>query len=89
MCGAEMRAWSACKLFLVGSQNFSFVLSHKDLGVIVDTSLRFHTHVGIIVNKASGLSTNLLCSTLCRTRGFMLTLFTSHIRPLLEYSSYI
>lgn len=63
------------------------VTSHKDLGVTIDSSLRFHLHIRSIVNKASGLSTNLLRSTLCRSPDFMISLYKTHIRPLLEYSS--
>ena len=63
------------------------VSHHRDLGVLVDPSLRFHLHIRSIVNKASGVSANLLKSTLCRDRNFMLTLYTTHIRPLLEYAS--
>ncbi len=68
-------------------QTIPMVTSHKDLGVTVDTTLRFHIHIRGIVNKASGLSVNFLRSTLCRSRNFMLTLLTTHIRPLLEFSS--
>ena len=63
------------------------VSSHKDLGVLVDSSLRFHLHIKSIVSKASGLSANLLRSTKCRTRSFMVSLLISHIRPLLEFAS--
>ena len=63
------------------------VSSHKDLSVLVDSSLRFHLHIKSIVSKASGLSANLLRSTKCRTRSFMVSLLISHIRPLLEFAS--
>ena len=63
------------------------VSSHKDLGILVDTSPRFHQHIRCIAAKASGLSANFLKSTICRSPKFMLSLFTSHIRPLLEFSS--
>ena len=61
--------------------------SHKDLGIIVDSSLKFHLHVEAVSTKANGLAQNLLRSTLNRSEGFMKILFTSHIRPLLEFSS--
>ena len=63
------------------------VNDHKDLGVLVDTSLRFHMHTKSIANKAAGLAANLLKATICRTQNFMLTLFITHVRPLLEYCS--
>ena len=63
------------------------VKSHRDLGVIVDHTLKFHSHVSSLVNKASGLSNQLLRGTVNRTSEFMLRLFISHIRPLLDYCS--
>ena len=60
---------------------------HRGLGVLVDPTLRFHLHIRSIANKASGVSANLLKSTLCRDSKFMLTLYTTYIRPLLEYAS--
>lgn len=65
----------------------SLVSSHRDLGVLVDCSLRFHLHIRNIVNKASGLAANLLKTTLCRSQHYMITLYKSHIRPLLEFAS--
>ena len=61
--------------------------SSRDLGVLVDSSLRFHTHVRQVVSRAWGLASNLLRSTLCRSREFMLNVYVAHIRPLLEFSS--
>ena len=61
--------------------------STRDLGVVIDSSLRFHAHVRQIVAKAWGLANNLLRSTLCRSGSFMCNIYIAHIRPLLEYSS--
>ena len=73
--------------YFLGDTELSQVQSHRDLGVIVDPSLRFHDHVNDIVRKSSGLSNGLLRSTVCRSRDFMLSVFISHIRPLLDYCS--
>ena len=56
-----------------------FVDSFKDFGALVDTELKFYGHIRSIVGKSSGMSVNLLNSTLCRSREFMLNLY---IRPL-------
>jgi len=64
-----------------------FVQSHKDLGVLVDTGLRFHLHIRAVVGQASGLANNMLRSTVNRSPEFMILLFTSHIRPILDYCS--
>jgi len=58
------------------------VHSHKDLGVVVDSSLRFHDHARATAQKAGGLASNLLKSTVCRSPEFMVSLFIAHIRPL-------
>ena len=61
--------------------------SHRDLGIAVDSSLKFHIHINGVVWKASGLAGQLLRGTVCRSRCFMVTLFVSHIRPILDYCS--
>ena len=58
-----------------------------DLGVTVDTELKFHSHVQSIAHKASGLSHSLLKATVRRSKEFMIFLLVTHIRPVLEYSS--
>ena len=63
--------------------------SHPDLGILVDTTLKFHDHIRSIVNKANGLASSLLKATLNRSRKFMVTVYKTHIRPLLEFSSCI
>ena len=61
--------------------------SHRDLGVVVDSVLKFHTHISEVVARADGVASSLLKSTLCRSPGFMLSIFIAHIRPILEYVS--
>ena len=73
--------------YFVGGRELRLVQSHRDLGVTVDQTLKFHIHINIIVGKASGLANQLLRGTVCRSREFMVTLFVSHIRPILEYCS--
>lgn len=63
------------------------VQSHPDLGLLVDCDLKFHLHVTSTVQKAAGLAQNLIKSTVCRKPEFMMSLFRSHIRPILEYCS--
>ena len=69
------------------SEELGSVGSHKDLGVIVDCSLKFHAHISSITCKASALVGQLLRGTVCRTMSFMVTLFVAHIRPLIDYCS--
>ena len=72
--------------FLNGTE-LPAVESQRDLGVLVDSSLRFHVHVNAIVGEASGLASQILRGTVCREVDFMVTLFISHIRPILDYAS--
>ena len=64
-----------------------FVASHSDLGVTVDRSLKFHSHITRIVASINGLTSNLLGCTLSRDPKFLMNIYTSHIRPKLEYAS--
>ena len=59
----------------------------RDLGVDIDTSLRFHRHISSVVCRALGVSGNILRGTVCRTPEFMKRIFVAHIRPLLDYCS--
>ena len=61
--------------------------AHRDLGILVDSSLKFHDHIRETVLKANGTSINLLKSTVCRSPKFMTTLFVAHIRPILDFCS--
>ena len=73
--------------YFIGESLVPLVYSSRDLGVIIDNELKFHSHIRSIAAKAFGLSSNLLSSTVCRAREFMLNLYLSHVRPLLEFGS--
>ena len=75
-------------LFVDGVE-IAVVTSHRDLGVVVDTSLRFHLHVADVVRRANGVVFNILRSTECRSSEFMRQVFISHIRPLLDFGSVV
>lgn len=61
--------------------------SATDLGITVDSKLKFHQHVANVVHKASGVALNILKATVNRDIDFMLPLFITYVRPLLEYAS--
>ena len=73
--------------YYLDQSKIQVVQSHTDLGVLVDSDLKFHKHVTSTVCKAAGLTQNLLKSTVCRSPDFMMTLFSTHIRPIIEYCS--
>lgn len=58
-----------------------------DLGVTIDSSLKFHQLIFNIVQKAGGAVQNLLAATLNREASFLLSLFISFLGSLLEYST--
>ena len=61
--------------------------THRDLGLIVDSSLKFHHHIDSVVSGASRMANQLLRATVCREKDLMLPLFISHIRPIIDYCS--
>ena len=73
--------------YMISGQRVKFVDSHKDLGILVDRSLKFHAHIRQKVGMVSGLTTNLLSCTLNRDADFLMNIFKSHVRPILDYAS--
>ena len=47
----------------LNGSTLEFVKSCRDLGVVVDDKLRFHSHVDSVVRKAGGLIGSLLRAT--------------------------
>ena len=79
---------NAASYYLNGVR-IELVRSFKDLGVLVDDDLKFHGHIRRAVQKAGGMASGLLKSTVCRSPEFMVHLWISHVRPLLEYCSVV
>ena len=75
--------------YYIGDSPIPFTSLSKDLGVLIDTKLKFHDHIRSVASKAGGVASNLLKSTLCRSHEFMMTLYITHVRPLLEFSSVV
>ena len=75
--------------YAIQEDQLSSVVVYRDLGVLVDSGFKFHRHVDFIVGRAGSMMNNLLRSTVCRSISFMVTLWVSHIRPLIEYGSCI
>ena len=61
----NFRGWNVIERnweYRVCNTVLDLVYSHKDLGVLVNNQLRFHSHIHDIVHKAAGLASNLLHS---------------------------
>ena len=70
-----------CFQYKMGNTPFNFVECHRDLGVLIDRQLKFHSHIGGVVHR---LSSRLLRSAVSRSPEFMVALFTTHVRPILD-----
>ena len=53
----------------------------------IDTSLKFHRHIASATRKAAGVANNILSSTVCRSPMFMKFIFSTYVRPILEFGS--
>ena len=73
---------------VIAGKLLKFVTYHRDLGVLIDSKLRFHNHVRSVFRRAEGLASEMLRSTtICRSSIFMLSLFVSHIRLIMDFCS--
>ena len=59
----------------------------RDLGIHMSSSLDFSAHCGIIAGKAASRVGLVLRAFRSRDKKFMLSLYTTHIRPILEYNT--
>ena len=73
--------------YKINGNFIKFKESHRDLGITIDRTLKFHSHVKQKVGMVAQLSNNLLSSTICRDADFMMDIYMTHLRPLLEYAS--
>ena len=78
---------AALQHYHIDNSDLSLADVRRDLGILVDNTLKFHVRIRSTVKKAAGLANNLLKSTLCRSSDFMVTILKSHIRPILEFGS--
>jgi len=65
--------------YTINGQNIRHVESHKDLGVTIDKSLKFHAHIKNRVNFVNNLTSNILSCTLCRDPEFILNIYMMHV----------
>ena len=73
--------------YVIASSPIPYVSSHTDLGVLVDSDLKFHCHISRTSKRSAALALNVLKSTACRSPEFMMPIFSTHIRPIMEYCS--
>ena len=89
-----------CKVLHIGSSNpchhytmngkkLGKVVEEKDLGVIIDSELKFHKHTAAAVKKANMKLGMIKKSFACLDENVMLPLYTSLVRSHLEYGNLI
>ena len=71
------------------SINIENVKEEKDLGVIIDNQLKFHTHTSAAVKKANSILGLIKRSFVALDEDTLPLLFTSMVRPHLEYANII
>ena len=60
--------------YKIGNQPIKFVQSHSDLGITIDRTLKFHSHIRTKVNIASAMTNNILSCTLVREPEFIMNI---------------
>ena len=58
----------------------------RDLGVIVDSSLKFNSHISYIVAKANSRASLIHKCFVSRNPEILLRAFKVYVRPLIEYA---
>jgi len=81
--------WEVCYTYYYSVNNvpLSHVDKVRDLGIIVDSSLKFDKHISLIVHKAMNRSRLILKCFHSRDRVLLTIAFRTYVRPILEYCS--
>ena len=91
---------SKCKVLHIGSAPYAgdYRLGHvslelldnmSDLGILMDSKLKFHMHTDSVVNKAYRVLGLINKSFECKDLDIVLKLYKSLVRPIVEYANVI
>ena len=92
-------SYSKCNILIIGNSHTSThtfslgnipleqVDSIRDLGITIDSKLRFKNHINEITSKANQRAALVRRCFLSRNATNLVLAFKTHIRPLLEYAS--
>ena len=78
---------NGCHTYHLDSTDLPNVNNITDLGVLLDSNLRFIKHYRLIANKAHHRASLILRTFKSRDRYLLFKAFTVYVRPLLEYCS--
>ena len=73
--------------YYLGNIKLEHTMDEKDLGVFVDNKLKFDTHIGTKVNKANNILGAIRRGFSYLDKETMLRLYTSLVRPQIEYAN--
>ena len=76
-----------CQNYTMGGTTLATTTSEKDLGVYVDTELTFEKHIETVVNQANRMLGLIRRSYTYLDSQSLLKLYTSLVRPTLEYAN--
>ena len=75
--------------YVLQNTKLSVVTSMTDLSIVVNNSLHFDTNVDTFVPKAYLKCYNILNGFCTQSPDFLIYLFKTYVRPLLEYNTII
>ena len=75
------------KKYSISGFELPSVFDIRDLGVIIDSEMKFTKHCNLVSSKASRLVACLFRCFLNRNQQFLVKMFNTFARPLLEYAS--
>ena len=78
-----------CHTYYMDGQPLQVVSEHKDLGIIVDSSLKFHSQATSAINKANRLLGLIKKSFNTLNRKTLPILYKALVRPHLEYANVV
>jgi len=76
-------------VYNIGKQPIYHVSEVRDLGIFVDSSLKFTSHINSIVAKANGRAALIRKCFVSRNLDVMIRAFKVYLRRMLEYAVYL
>lgn len=73
--------------YSIGDLQLDSVTHYKDLGIIISSDLKSSLHCRAISKKAYFISSRIFKAFNCRGREFLVKMFCTFVRPILEYNS--
>ena len=72
-------------MFDLGDNSISQQEAVKDLGILIDNSLKFSSHISQTVAKAHARASLIHMRFLSKDQSILVNAYTTYVRPLVEY----